>query len=89
MIQTNTGHSDKKVLNQAFKSIFAQNLNVEPINETVFDDDDYLIHPMTLPWFGSVGEGFKIKELFELFGYDVDWNGDKARVMILSNKNNK
>lgn len=89
MMHTVDGTTDKKVLAQVFKSFGFQNLNVEPLNETIFNEDGFLEQPTCIPWFGSVSEGFEIKELFETFGYDVDWNGDKARVMFISNKHRK
>jgi hypothetical protein len=78
MMITSKTVSDSKVFGQMFKSFSVQGLDVvAPAN--VFDSKGYLTEPAYLAWSGSVEDGMKIKQTAEYFGYQVDWNGDRAR----------
>lgn len=50
-----------------------------------FDRDGYLTSTIYLAW---QGDGNKIKEMAEMFGYTVDWNGtENQRIGIVPNPN--
>lgn len=79
MMMSNLKINDQKVFKQMFKSFKAQGLDVSLPYFGLFDLQGYIKETIYLAWSGSVEDGRKIKEVIELFGYTVDWDGDRAR----------
>lgn len=78
MIQTSEKVNDKQVIAQLLKSCQILNLSVGKIGDSSYDVYGYLERPTYLGWSGSEADGAKIQDLIETFGYETDWNGDRA-----------
>lgn len=89
MMQPSETISDKKVFAQIFKSFKMGNLNVDAVDNEVFNSEGYLIKPVYISWSGSLEEGREICKLFDLFGYIVDWDVDKARKISITGRYKK